>query len=86
MGFSDDLRRMGASMWETEHNHPFVKGIGDGSLPLENFRYYMRQDYLFLIGYCRAISLAVAKAPTVEDMGWFAKLIHETLNLEMLSH
>jgi len=69
MGYSDDLRRMGASMWETEQNHPFVTGIGDGSLPLENFRHYMRQDYIFLIEYCRAISLAVAKAPTVEDMG-----------------
>ncbi|MDP6452356.1 MAG: thiaminase II [SAR202 cluster bacterium] len=86
MGFSDDLRRMGASMWETEHNHPFVTGIGDGTLPLDKFRYYMRQDYLFLVGYCRAISLAVAKASTVEDMGWFAKLIHETLNLEMSLH
>jgi thiaminase/transcriptional activator TenA len=86
MGFSDDLRRMGASMWETEQSHPFVTGIGDGSLPLENFRYYMRQDYLFLVDYCRAISLAVAKAPTVEDMGWFAKLIHETLNTEMSLH
>ena len=86
MGYSDDLRRMGASMWETEQNHPFVTGIGDGSLPLENFRHYMRQDYIFLIEYCRAISLAVAKAPTVEDMGWFAKLIHETLNTEMALH
>lgn len=86
MGFSDDLRGMAASMWEIEHNHPFVTGIGDGSLPLENFRYYMRQDYIFLIDYCRAISLAVAKAPTVEDMGWFARLIHETLNTEMSLH
>lgn len=73
-------------MWEIEHSHPFVTGIGDGSLPLENFRYYMRQDYIFLVDYCRAISLAVAKAPTVEDMGWFARLIHETLNTEMSLH
>lgn len=86
MGFSDDLRRMGASMWETEQNHPFVTGIGDGSLPLDKFRYYMRQDYIFLVDYCRTISLAVAKAPTVEDMGWFARLIHETLNTEMSLH
>ena len=73
-------------MWETEQNHPFVTGIGDGSLPLDKFRYYMRQDYIFLVDYCRTISLAVAKAPTVEDMGWFARLIHETLNTEMSLH
>ena len=86
MGFSDELRKKGADTWDLEKQHPFVTGIGDGSLPLDNFRYYMRQDYIFLIDFCRAISLAVAKAQTVEDMGWFARLLHETLNTEMALH
>ncbi len=86
MGYSDDLRSLAAPIWEREQAHPFVAGIGDGSLPLDRFRYYMRQDYVFLIDFCRAISFAVAKAPSVEDMGWFAKLIHETLNTEMSLH
>ena len=86
MGFSDELRRAGAELWDREKQHPFVTGIGDGTLELEKFRYYMRQDYVFLIDFCRAISLAVAKAKDVEDMGWFAKLLHETLNTEMALH
>lgn len=86
MGFSEELRKRGAYIWDKEKQHPFVTGIGDGSLPLEKFRYYMRQDYVFLIDFCRAISLAVAKAQDVEDMGWFAKLLHETLNMEMALH
>ncbi len=86
MGFSGELRERGASTWDKEKAHPFVTGIGDGTLPLDNFRYYMRQDYVFLIDFCRAISLAVAKARTLEDMGWFARLIHETLNVEMSLH
>ncbi len=86
MGFSDELRQMGAPIWDKEKRHPFVTGIGDGSLPPEKFRYYMRQDYVFLIDFCRAISLAVAKAQGVEDMGWFARLLHETLNMEMALH
>lgn len=53
---------------------------------MDNFRYYMRQDYVFLIEFCRAISLAVAKARTLDDMGWFARMIHETLNMEMALH
>lgn len=86
MGFSDELRQKGAPIWDQEKRHPFVTGIGDGSLELEKFRYYMRQDYIFLIDFSRAISLAVAKAQDVEDMGWFAKLLHETLNTEMSLH
>ena len=38
------------------------------------------------MSFCRAISLAVAKARTLEDMGWFARMIHETLNMEMALH
>ena len=72
--------------WDKEKAHPFVTGIGDGTLDLDKFRYYMRQDYVFLIEFCRAISLAVAKARTLDDMGWFAQMIHETLNMEMALH
>ena len=86
MTFSDDLRQKAAPMWDKEKQHPFVTGIGEGSLPLEKFRYYMCQDYIFLTYFCRAISLAVAKAQEVEDMGWFARLLHETLNTEMALH
>ncbi len=86
MGFSDDMRRKCAEIWDTEHNHPLVTGIGDGSLELDKFRYYMRQDYIYLIDFCRVIALAAAKTPDVEDMGWFAKLLDETLNTEMALH
>lgn len=86
MGYSDELRRECAGMWNKEHNHPLVKGIGDGTLELEKFRYYMRQDYIYLIDFCRVIALAAAKTPDVEDMGWFARLLDETLNTEMALH
>ena len=86
MGFSAELRQKAASTWDKEKAHPFVTGIGDGSLSLDRFRYYMRQDYVFLIEFCRAISLAVAKARTLDDMAWFARMLHETLNMEMALH
>jgi hydroxymethylpyrimidine/phosphomethylpyrimidine kinase len=37
--------------WSEYTTHPFVKAIGDGSLPLESFKGYLIQDYLFLVGY-----------------------------------
>jgi thiaminase/transcriptional activator TenA len=86
MGFSDELRSRSAGIWDQEKTHPFVTGIGDGSLELDRFRYYMLQDYIFLVDYCRTVALAVAKAEDVEDMGWFARLLHETLNTEMALH
>ena len=29
--------------------HPFVRGMADGSLPTEKFKFYLIQDYLFLL-------------------------------------
>lgn len=29
--------------------HPFVMAMGDGTLPLESFKGYIIQDYLYLV-------------------------------------
>lgn len=84
--FSAELRASAAEIWEAQHRHPFVRGIGDGTLDLERFRFWVRQDYLFLIEYSRLLALAVARAPDLDTMGRFAELVHETLHDEMDLH
>jgi len=46
--------------------HPFVRGIADGSLPSNSFAYYIAQDAFFLGAFARAYSIAAAKAPDWE--------------------
>ncbi len=85
--FSEQLKLSCSSEWQRAHEtHPFLTAMGDGSLSLERFSYFMRQDYLFLIDYCRVVSLACAKCPDLDSMGWWAKLLDETLNSEMELH
>ena len=86
MGFSDELREKGGPIWDKEKAHPFVTGMGRGDLSPDRFDYYMRQDYIYLIEYCRGLALALAKAQELEDMGWIASLLHATLNTEMALH
>ncbi|KAA2284799.1 thiaminase II, partial [Clostridioides difficile] len=45
---SERLYQAAQPVWKECLEHPFVKGIGDGSLPVEQFRYYLLQDYLYL--------------------------------------
>jgi thiaminase (transcriptional activator TenA) len=66
--------------------HPFVRGLGDGSLPEDRFQYYMRQDYNFLIQYCRVLALAAARAEDLAVAGRLADLLNLTLNVEMDLH
>ncbi|HEY3081286.1 MAG TPA: thiaminase II [Chloroflexota bacterium] len=84
--FSEQLRRRADPVWEAQHVHPFVRGIGDGSLDLESFKHWVRQDYVFLIDYCRLFALAVARAPDLGTMTRFADLLHTTLATEMDLH
>lgn len=46
--------------------HPFLRGLTDGSLPPETFRFYAVQDALYLRDFARALSLAAAHAPREE--------------------
>ena len=59
--------------------HPFVRGLGDGSLPPESFQYYVAQDAFFLESFARAYALALAHAPDREGMEVFAGLISGVL-------
>lgn len=86
MALSDDLRAAAADVWEAQHRHPFVTGVGDGTLPRENFRFWVRQDYVFLVEYARALALAAARAPDLPTMRRLAELAHETLGTEMDLH
>ncbi|SRR5579875_388939 len=84
--FTEEIRVKAAEIWRRELEHPFVRGLGDGSLAIDKFRFYLEQDYLFLIQYCRVFALAAAKARDLETMTLFAGLLNDTLKVEMQLH
>ncbi|MGE0684798.1 MAG: thiaminase II [Candidatus Binatia bacterium] len=86
MTLTERLHTAAAPIWQRTLTHPFVSELGDGSLPLEKFQFYMRQDYVFLVEYSRLLALATAKAPDLDTMGRFANLLDATLNREMALH
>ncbi len=86
MGFCDYIEHAALPVRQAILAHPFVAGVGDGTLPLDKFKHYVLQDYVYLIDYSRVLALASARAPDLESMGWFAKLLDETLNTEMELH
>lgn len=86
LSVTDKLHEAATPIWARCLAHPFVTGIGDGSLPVEKFRYFMLQDYLYLFDYARVFALGVVKARDPELMRAFAANVDATLNGEMNLH
>lgn len=80
------LHNAAAPIWEDCLKHPFVTGIGNGSLAVEKFQHYMLQDYLYLFDYARVFALGVVKARAPELMRIFAANVDAILGGEMKIH
>jgi thiaminase/transcriptional activator TenA len=80
MTFCEEVRKETDLYWEGSFNHPFVKGIADGTLPLEKFKYYMMQDAYYLKHYTKVLAIAASKAQTNEEIAYYletARFINE---------
>lgn len=85
-GLFETLKTGATDDWRTYVEHEFVAGLASGSLPEAAFRYYLAQDYLFLIHFARAYALAVYKADNLADMRQAAAGMSAILDLEMGLH
>lgn len=72
---TERLLASASDIWGEYMRHPFVLGLQNGTLPRENFRYYIIQDYMYLIDYAKVFAIGVAKAKSVETANLFAAYI-----------
>lgn len=86
MAFTDEISEEADEIWEAILEHPMVRELGEGTLDEAPFRYWVRQDYVYLVEYGRLFALGAAKAPTLDEMGTFAELLGSTVNVEMDLH
>jgi thiaminase (transcriptional activator TenA) len=70
------------SLWEANADgaerilaHDFVRGLADGSLPIDSFKGYVAQDAYFLEAFARAYGFCLAYSSEREDLNSFADLI-----------
>jgi thiaminase/transcriptional activator TenA len=55
--------------------HGFVRGLADGSLPIDSFKGYVAQDAYFLEAFARAYAFCLAYSTDRADLQAFADLI-----------
>ena len=81
-----NLRESNLSNWLLYTKHEFVQKLANDSLHENFFLNYLKQDYLFLIQFSKAWSLAILKSDNLEEMKIAASTVNELINFEMELH
>ena len=82
----ESLKKNNLQNWLLYTKHDFLKQLSDNSLKKDCFLNYLKQDYLFLIQFSKAWSLAILKSDNLEEMKIAASTVNELINFEMGLH
>jgi len=86
MSFTEHLKKISQLVWDAQFSHPFVKALGDGTLPQEKFKFYILQDALFLMELTKIFAAAAQKSADLATMQRFTKLQNDTIVVERALH
>lgn len=68
MSVVQQLIKNAAPHWQDYIQHAFVRQLATGTLKPEQFQHYLKQDYLYLFHYNRALALTLFKAEDFAQM------------------
>ncbi|WP_346394748.1 thiaminase II [Bacillus altitudinis] len=86
MTFSNECKEAAARWWNGSFTHPFVKGIGDGTLSLDRFTYYVMQDSYYLTHFAKVQSYGAAISEDLHTTGRMAYHAQGTYEAELSLH
>jgi thiaminase/transcriptional activator TenA len=84
--FHQHLQQQARPVWEAIFAHPFVQELGAGTLARGRFLFFVRQDYLYLQDFARALCLAGAKADSLDTLDMFADHAATVVRVERNLH
>jgi thiaminase (transcriptional activator TenA) len=86
-------RRFTGELWDAIRpvysailEHPFLRGLADGTLPEARFRYYVLQDAIYLRSFARALSLAGVRSGDESTLLMFDEHSAGTIAVERSLH
>jgi thiaminase (transcriptional activator TenA) len=84
--FCARLREAAWPIWQKQLEHPFVRALGDGTLPPETFEFYIRQDARYLDDFAKCYAYAIAKTSDHDQVARFGDGILRVLEVERGIH
>jgi thiaminase/transcriptional activator TenA len=76
MKLADRLRKDSHDIWKKIIEQPFVMELVTGDLPLKKFKFYILQDYHYLITAMKNFGIIASRTPSVEAMREVIDILH----------
>ncbi|XAK23555.1 thiaminase II [Campylobacter coli] len=73
-------------IWDEYLHHEFVKKLENGSLKEENFLFYLKQDYIYLIHYAKCYARLALNAKNAEELRFAMKFQNYIIEGEIELH
>lgn len=84
--FSAQLRVRSARIWRIIENHPFLRELHAGTLPMNRFTYFILQDYVYLLDFAQVLCHGGAKSPDLETLELFCRHALGAVEVERSFH
>lgn len=75
-----------SEIWEAYLEHDFVKSLENGSLPRENFLFYLKQDYIYLINYAKCYARLALNATNARELRFAMRFQNYIVDGELALH
>lgn len=75
-----------SQIWDEYLHHEFVKKLENGSLKKENFLFYLKQDYIYLIHYAKCYARLSLNAKNAEELRFAMKFQNYIIEGEIELH
>ncbi len=86
MAFSETMWQSIEGIFAKILEHPFLRGLTDGTLDEEAFRFYVVQDALYLREFARGLAILGAKAPEDDWLVMFCEHAKNAIIVERALH
>lgn len=80
------LLKENAKVWDEYLHHNFVKELEKGILKEENFLFYLKQDYIYLINYAKCYALLALNANNAKELRFAMKFQNYIVEGELELH
>ena len=86
MKFTDHIWAEALPIYNKIQSHPFNRELMAGTLPVEKFKFYIRQDSLYLAEFSKALAVTGTHAGTSQELLDFLQFAQNAILVERALH